>query len=204
MKRIFISFFLSLALCSNSFAQTAESNQIDQESKKELTLFDLRIPESEFTKDMQEVREKKLNGHKHLAALTLGLTAATIVTAILAKNKVDDDRAARGGRMDKSDADNFNLHVMTAGLTLASYFTTAYFSLSAPKADTMQDLDSVKWHKRLAFVHMPAMIIGPILGLKAIDDYKKGRNPSGIAKLHRPLMILGAAALAGAAIVVEF
>lgn len=204
MKRIFISLLLTLVLCSNSFAQTEQTASNTQEPKKELTLFDLRIPESEYTKDMQEMRERKLNGHKHLAALTLGLTAATIVTAILAKNKVNDERAARGGRMDKSDADNFNLHVMTAGLTLASYFTTAYYSMSAPKADSMQDLDSVKWHKRLAFVHMPAMVIGPILGLKAIDDYKKGRNPSGIAKLHRPLMILGAAALAGAAIVVEF
>lgn len=199
MKRIFTSLLLSLLLCSNSFAQTQTA-----EPKKELTLFDLRIPEDQYTKDMQDVRERKLNGHKHLAALTLGLTVATVVTAVLAKNKVDDERAARGGRMEKSDADNFNLHVMTAGLTLASYFTTAYYSMSAPKADTVVDSDSVKWHKRLAFVHMPAMIIGPILGLKAIDDYKKGKNPSGVAKLHRPLMLLGAAALAGAAIVVEF
>lgn len=193
MTRILISLLASLLLCTNLFAQ-----------EKELTLFDLRIPESEYTKDMQDIREKKLVMHKHMGALTLGLATATVITAIMAKNKVDDARAARGGRMEKSDADEFNLHVMTAGLTLASYFTTAYFSISAPKADTMADVDSVKWHKRLAMVHMPAMIIGPILGLKALDDYKRGRNPRGIAKMHRPLMVLGAAALAGAAIVVEF
>lgn len=194
MKRALITCLLSFfILCTSSFAE-----------EKKLTLFDLRIPEAEYTSEMQDIREKKLNGHKHLAALTLGLTAATIITAIIAKNKVDDDRAARGGRMDKSDADNFNLHVMTAGLTMASYFATAYYSISAPKADAMADSSSVTWHKRLAFIHMPAMIIGPILGLKAIDDYKKGKNPSGVAKLHRPLMILGAAALAGAAVVIEF
>lgn len=50
---------------------------------------------------------------------------------------------------------------------------------------------------------MPVMIIGLFLGLSAIIDYKKGRNPTGIAKLHRPLMLLGAAALAGAVIEVE-
>lgn len=193
MKRFVTIFFIGSLLSSNLYSQ-----------EKELTLIDLRIPESEYTKDMQEVREKKLKGHKHLGAMTLGLAAASIITAVIAKNNVNDDRAARGGRMDSSDADNFNLHVMTAGLTLASYFTTAYFSISAPKADTMADSDSVKWHKRLAFVHMPAMIIGPLLGLKALNDYKRGRNPRGIAKLHRPVMILGAAALAGAAIVVEF
>lgn len=191
--RIFISLLLAFAFCSDAFSQ-----------EKDISFLDLRIPEAQYTKEMHEIREKKLVAHKHMAALTLGLTAATILTAVLAKNKVDDDRAARGGRMDKSDADNFNLHVMTAGLTLASYFTTAYFSLSAPKADTTSDTDDVMWHKRLAFVHMPAMIIGPILGLQAINDYKKGQNPSGAAKLHRPIMILGAAALAGAAIVVEF
>ncbi|MBY0413434.1 MAG: hypothetical protein K2Q18_04685 [Bdellovibrionales bacterium] len=199
MKRYFLTSVLSFLLCYNSFAQTQEI-----QPKKELTLLDLRIPEEKYTSQMQDVRERKLNGHRHLGALTLGLTAATIVTAILAKNKVNDDRAARGGRMDKSDADNFNLHMLTAGVTLASYFTTAYYSISAPKSDSMSDADSVKWHKRFAYVHMPAMIIGPILGLKAIDDYKKGRNPSGAAKLHRPIMILGAAALAGAAIAVEF
>ena len=170
----------------------------------ELSLIDLRIPESEYTKDMQEVRERKLKGHQHLGALTLGLAVASAVTAIIATNKMDDARAARNGVTDRSDGNKFNTHSLVAGLTLASYLTTAYYSISAPKSDSMEDLDSVKWHKRLAYVHFPAMIIGPILGLKAISDYKKGKNPSGIAKLHRPIMAIGIAALAGAAIMVEF
>ena len=176
----------------------------ENHDEKKLSWFDLRIPESQYTKEMQDERNHKLVMHKHMAGVTLGLVAASILTAVLAKKGVDDDRAARGGRMDRSDADNFNLHVMTAGLTLASYLATAYFSMSAPKADVMMDSEKVKWHKRLAFVHMPAMILGPILGLKAINDYKKGKNPSGIAKLHRPLMLAGAAALVGAAVTIEF
>lgn len=173
-------------------------------TEKKLTLFDLRIPEKDYTSEMQEVREKKLHGHQHLALLTLGLAAVSAVTAVIATNKMKDARAARNGVMNSTDGDKFNLHALTAGVTLASYLTTAYFSISAPKADTMVDTENVKWHKRLAYIHMPAMIIGPILGMKAIDDYKKGKNPSGIAKLHKPIMALGIAALAGAAIVVEF
>jgi hypothetical protein len=196
LRITFIALLIGSLLSFNGFAEEV--------SKKELSLFDLRIPESEYTKDMQEVREHKLKMHHHLAGLTLGLAAASALTAIIAKHNVDKDRAARGGSYAASDADNFNLHIMTAGLTLASYFTTAYFSISAPKADTMEDTNSVTWHKRLAFVHMPAMIIGPLLGLKAYDDYKKGKNPSGVAKLHKPIMFLGVAALAGAAIAVEF
>jgi hypothetical protein len=72
-------------------------------------------------------------------------------------------------RKDPSDADNFNIHMASVGLTLASYFTTAYFSINAPNSDVMEDIDSVKWHKRLAYVHMSAMVIGPILGLKAME-----------------------------------
>lgn len=172
--------------------------------KNELSWYDLRIPESQYTAKMQDERNQKLVMHKHMGTVTLGLVAASVLTAVLAKKNLDDDRAARGGRMDKSDADNFNLHILTAGVTLASYLTTAYFSISAPKADVMLDSNKVKWHKRLASVHMPAMILGPIFGMKAISDYKKGKNPSGIGKLHRPLMLAGAAALLGAAITIEF
>ncbi len=200
MKR-FISIFLIGTLISlNTYSQDLQSAT----SKKELTLLDLRVPEAQYTREMEEVREHKLKIHKHAAGLTLGLAAASVVTAILAKKKVNDDRAARGGRMDSSDSKDFNLHVATAGLTLVSYFTTAYFSISAPKSETMVDSNAVTWHKRLAYIHMPAMIIGPILGLSALNDYKKGRNPSGISKLHVPVMMLGAAALAGAAVVIEF
>jgi hypothetical protein len=175
-----------------------------QKKKKKLSLFDLRIPESEYTKEMEDSREKKLHAHPHLGFLTLGLAALAGVTAVIATNKVKKARDGRNGTYDSSDGDKFNTHALMAGLTLASYLTTAYFSISAPKSDAMEDLDSVKWHKRLAYIHVPAMIIGPILGLKAIDDYKKGKNPSGIAKLHKPVMALGLAALIGAAVVVEF
>ena len=204
MKSIQTHFLILTLVISSltSFGLFAEETQ--KIEKKELTLFDLRIPEKDFTSEMQDTRSRKLNGHQHLAALTLGLALASAVTAVIATNKMKDARAARNGRFDSTDADKFNLHAMTAGLTLASYLTTAYYSISAPKSDSMEDTQAVKWHKRIAYIHMPAMIIGPLLGLKAIDDYKKGKNPSGIAKLHKPVMALGIAALAGAAIVVEF
>ena len=200
LSTLILSFSL---LFSTAFAEEV-AVEAASEPAKELSWYSLRVPEKDYTKEMQEVREKKLHAHKHLGMLTLGLAAASAVTAVLATNKMKDARSARGGRADKSDADEFNLHVMTAGLTMATYFTTAYFSLSAPKADTTGDTDGVRWHKYFASVHMPAMIIGPLLGLKAISDYKKGQDPSGIAKLHKPIMALGVAALAGAVISVEF
>ncbi len=201
-----IKFFLIvvvIAFNSKIIAAEVKQNEVP-ESIKKITMFDLRIPDKDYTEDLNDKRLTKLKAHRHAAALTLGLAAASFVTAVLAKKNVDDDRAARNGRMDASDAKNFNLHMAVAGATLASYFTTAYLSISAPKAESMEDLDQIKWHKRLAFIHMPAMIIGPALGLKAYGDYKHGKNPSGIGKLHKPVMMLGVASLLGAAFVAEF
>ncbi|RPJ74427.1 MAG: hypothetical protein EHM20_10620 [Alphaproteobacteria bacterium] len=200
MRRFFAVFLIGSLISCSGHSQDQKASL----SQKELSLFDLRIPESEYTEKMQEVRERKLEIHEHMGKITAGLAAVTVLTAMFAKRSTNRDRARRGGTTDPSDADNFTPHMISAGLTLASYFTTAYFSITAPKADVLHDLDSVKWHKRLSFIHMPAMIIGPFLGLKAISDYRKGKNPTGIAKLHRPLMLLGATALAGAVIVVEF
>lgn len=201
--------WLCLFLClvtvlTSTHAQELESKDPVQMAGEKVSLFDLRIPDKDFSEELNNKRNHHLKAHRHAAHATLALAVASFATALIAKNNVDDDRAARGDRMDASDADNFNLHLITAGVTLASYFTTAYFGITAPKAQSMEDTEQIKWHKRLAFVHMPAMIIGPLFALKAHNDYKKGRNPSGVGKLHRPIMMLGIAALAGAGFVAEF
>lgn len=195
-----LTFILMAFLISSPLNAQSETASLE----KKLTLFDLRIPDDQYTPEMSAERSKKLTAHQHAGRLTVGLAAVSFITAMLAKKETDDDRSARGGAYSKDDAKNFKFHLISAGLTLASYYTTAYFSLSAPKKATASDLYATQWHKRLAYVHMPAMIIGPILGLTAYHDYKKGRDPKGLARLHRPVMALGVAALAGAFVMVEF
>jgi hypothetical protein len=80
--------------------------------------------------------------------------------------------------------------------SLVSYYATAYYSLSAPKPEGMVDEKSRQWHKGLAWIHGTAMVLAPVLGLMALKDYHDGKDPTGIAKVHKPLMILGYAAFA--------
>lgn len=115
-------------------------------------------------------------------------------TAVIGRNQIDDDRAMRGGAKSSSDASNLNLHMALGGATLASYYTAAYMSLSAPKPRGVEDTKKVSWHKRLAWIHGPAMIAAPILGFLAYQNYKDGKDPEGLGKLHRPVMWAGVAA----------
>ncbi len=190
---------------SSALANELKEPSLIAENKKEsLSLFNLRIPDEAYNEELNQKRLHHLKAHRHGAHATLGLLGLTMATAFMAKKKVDDERSARGGRMSSSDANKFNIHLISASLTLASYFTTAYLGITAPKSESMADSNQITWHKRLAFVHMPAMILGPIFAYKAYSDYKDGKNPSGVGKLHRPLMFLGGAALLGAGIVAEF
>jgi hypothetical protein len=204
LKKLLCLFLSMTTLTTTTHAEGLATNDPLQMYSEKVSLFDLRIADKDYSEELNNKRIHHLKAHRHAAHATLALAVASFATAFIAKKNVDDDRSARGGRMDASDADNFNLHLITAGVTLASYFTTAYFGITAPKAQSMEDTEQIKWHKRLAFIHMPAMIIGPLFALKAHNDYKRGHNPTGVGKLHRPIMMLGIAALAGAGFVAEF
>lgn len=203
LKKILISVLLTQFLFSQNL-QATETNSTGIETYQHVGLMDLRIPDKDFSEDLIKKREHDLKAHRHAGYATLGLAALSFATAFMAKKEVDDARNARNGRMDASDANKFNVHLMTAGVTLAAYFTTAYLGMNAPKSQSMMDTESTAWHKRMAYIHVPAMILGPIFALKAYNDYKNGKNPRGIGKLHRPTMMLGSVALLGAYFVQEF
>lgn len=191
-----------IAICLSLIFLNVQADEIAP--NKTLKWSDLRVADQDFSNELFEKRQKMLKGHQHLAALTLGLALVSGVTAVMGKKKIEDARNARGGVKSGSDADELHLHILTAGATMVSYLTTAYFSINAPKAESMQDSDGLKWHKRFAMVHFPAMVLGPVMGLMAYNQYKNGKDPKGISKLHGPVMALGVASLLGAAIAIEF
>lgn len=189
--------FVMLVFSNSLFAQT-------DIQLKDLGLFNPYVTEDQFSKKIAEARVHKLHAHKHLGYLTLTLATASAVTAIMAKKEVDKDRAARGGAKASSDAKNFDLHMALGAATLVSYYTTAYYSLSAPKIKNTEDDKKRKIHKHLAYIHGTAFVLAPVLGLMAYKDYDKGQDPSGAAKLHRPVMLTGIAALVSAFATITF
>lgn len=79
---------------------------------------------------------------------------------------------------------------MTAGL----YFTTAYFSIFAPKVPGTPTRGHIRLHKALAWIHGPGMILTPFLGGMAFEQKSRGERVHGIASAHGAVAVLTAGA----------
>jgi hypothetical protein len=131
-------------------------------------------------------RSRMLQMHQRLGLITLVPLVATVVTGSLA-----------GGRT-TSSADR-DLHAALGSTTAGLYFATAYYAIFAPKIPGTKSEGPIKWHKALAWIHGPGMILTPILGAMAFNQKSKGERVHGIAQAHGAVAIVTAAAY-GAAI----
>jgi len=84
------------------------------------------------------------------------------------------------------EADYTDFHMYSGVATGALYATTAYFSLFAPKPDTIKDNNSTKWHRRLAWLHGPAMLLTIVAALAAKNQVDDHKSISGLGELHKP------------------
>lgn len=138
-----------------------------------------------FEKEMT-VRKSKLKTHETLGLITLGAMTATMFTG--------------------NSALSSNTHMYLGITTAALYFTTAYFSLTAPKPSGVIDRGRIKWHKGLAWIHFPAMIITPILGYMYKKHEEDGKKHSELEKQHKTFagILYGSFAISAALMVIEF
>jgi hypothetical protein len=160
-------------------------------AKADISLKDLGFQESEIKLNPTQIQEQKtletrhrmLKTHEVLGLTTLGFMAASVFT---------------GGTNDT--------HMYLGMATGLLYFTTAYYSLAAPKPNGIKDRGNIKWHKRLAWIHFPAMILTPILGYIYKKNQDAGRKSSGLVKEHPTIAAIGfgAFALSAALMTIEF
>lgn len=161
---------------------------------QELELKDLGFQESEVKLNPEQVKLQKtletrhsmLKTHEVLGLTTLGVMTATMLT---------------GGSAVGSD-----IHMylgMTSGLL---YYTTAYYSLTAPKPSSIKDRGAIVWHKRLAWIHFPAMVLAPILGYIYKKNEENDKKSSSLVKQHSAVAGVGygAFALSAALMTIEF
>lgn len=161
-------------------------------ARAEISLSDLgmdpkaQTPEFQLSKTEMKERHDKLKTHEVLGLATLGLMTATLFTG--------------GSALDS------NTHMYLGFATGALYFTTAYYSLTAPKPEGMKDKGRVKWHKALAWIHFPAMILTPILGYMYKKNEDEGRGHSSLEKQHATVagILYGSFALSATLMVIEF
>jgi hypothetical protein len=130
-------------------------------------------------------RTHMLKIHQRMGLITTIPLIATVATSLNAGGK-NTSTASR------------DLHTALGGLTGDLYFMTAYYAIRAPRVPGTETRGPIRFHKAMAWIHGPGMIMTPILGIMAFDEKNKGEKVHGIASAHGPVAIVTAGAFGAA------
>jgi hypothetical protein len=130
-------------------------------------------------------RTHMLKIHQRMGLITTGPLIATVIASIGAGGK-NESSASR------------DLHVALGSLTGDLYGITAYYAIRAPRVPGTETRGPIRFHKAMAWIHGPGMILTPILGAMAFDQTNKGEKVHGIASAHGPVAIVTAGAFGAA------
>lgn len=160
----------------------------------DLSLKDLGMSETEVTMTPEQIKSQKVLEQRHSMLKThevLGLTTLGVMTATM----------LTGG-----SAVDSNVHMYLGITSGVLYFTTAYYSFTAPKPVGIKDRGNIVWHKRLAWIHFPAMVLAPILGYIYKKNEEDDKKSSSLVKQHPTIAGIGygAFALSAALMTIEF
>jgi hypothetical protein len=151
-----------------------------------LSLQDLGFGKAQTQGNAQEQarldkRSHMLKVHQKLGLITTIPLVATVLTGGLA-----------GGRSTSSSTRD--LHAALGSATAGLYAATAYYAIFAPKIPGTKAEGPIRFHKALAWVHGPGMVLTPILGAMAFNQKSQGERVHGIASAHGEVAIITAAA----------
>jgi hypothetical protein len=135
-------------------------------------------------------RTRMLKIHQRMGLITTIPLVATVILGPGAGGK-SEGTAAR------------DLHVALGSLTGDLYGITAYYAIRAPRIKGTETRGPIKFHKAMAWIHGPGMILTPILGAMAFEQKNNGEKLHGIAQTHGPVAIVTAGAFGAALISVS-
>lgn len=190
--------------------QNPQQTQKPSQQQNEPSLSDLGFSptQTEANAKLQARLNKRthmLKVHQTLGLITLAPMAATVFVAGGAKSK--HVRNANGTVTDQvippSDA-GVDLHVALGSLTAVMYGATAYYAIAAPKIEGVKPKGAIRLHRDLVWVHLPGMILTPILGGMALSQEENGQKVHGIASAHGAVAGVTVAAYAASAIAVSW
>ncbi len=159
-------------------------------SKTEPSLSDLGLSPEQTQGNAQEQalldkRTHMLKIHQRMGLITTIPLIATVATSLNA-----------GGR--NTSTTSRDVHTALGGVTGDLYFMTAYYAIRAPRVPGSETRGPIRFHKAMAWIHGPGMILTPILGAIAFDQKSKGEKVHGIASAHGPVAIATAGAFGAA------
>ncbi len=130
-------------------------------------------------------RSHMLKIHQRMGLITAAPLIATVVTSMNAAGR-------------NTSTTSRDLHAALGGLTGDLYFITAYYAIRSPRVPGTETRGPIRFHKAMAWIHGPGMIMTPILGIMAFDQKSKGEKVHGIASAHGPVAIVTAGAFGAA------
>jgi hypothetical protein len=185
--------------------QPSQPNQQDQTKPGNApSLGDLGFTPQQTQADaqMQALLSKRthmLKVHQTLGLITTIPMVATLITGPQAKAK-----GKNGETITEPTAANLDFHVALGGLTSGMYYTTAYFSMFAPRIPGVKPKGAIRLHRALEWVHGPGMIVTPLLGIAAYKQENAGEKVHGIASYHGAAAYVTAAAYGTAIVAVSW
>ncbi|MCB0371250.1 MAG: hypothetical protein KDD45_17995 [Bdellovibrionales bacterium] len=177
-RAIFYGLFFIASISKGYAEETKELNLTDLGFSKEETL-----PSVE-TQTMLEDRRFYLKQHQIWGLVSAGAMAMAVFS---------------GGEGDLPPE-----HPFFAGLAVTSYAAAAYTAWKAPEIDKVPLRGGSAWHRRLIWVHLPGMILTPILGYMAAKKIDKNEKLDGPEKYHKDAAGITAVALVLSALTVSF
>ena len=159
-------------------------------SRAEPSLEDLGFPSTATQGNAKEQalldkRTHMLKIHQRLGLLAAAPLIATVATSINAggKNTTNTDRT---------------VHMVLGSVSADLYFMSAYYAIRAPRDPGTTTRGPIRFHKAMAWIHGPGMILTPILGAMAYSQKNNGEKVHGIAAAHGPVAIVTAGAFVAA------
>lgn len=159
-------------------------------TKTEPSLEDLGFSKAETESNaarqaLLDKRTRMLKIHQRMGLITTIPLIATVVTSLNAGGK-SEGTASR------------DLHVALGSLTGDLYGITAWYAIRAPRIAGTETRGPIRFHKAMAWIHGPGMILTPILGAMAFEQKNNGEKVHGIAQAHGPVAIVTAGAFGAA------
>jgi hypothetical protein len=168
----------------------APSRSADAPSLADLGLSPEQTQGNPQEQALLDKRTHMLKIHQRMGLITTVPLIATVIASLGAGGK-DTSTASR------------DLHTALGGVTGDLYFITAYYAIRAPRVAGTKTRGPIRFHKAMAWIHGPGMILTPILGIMAFDQKSKGEKVHGIAAAHGPVAILTAGAFGAAVLSVS-
>lgn len=126
-----------------------------------------------------------LKTHQTLGLITAGLLMITVATG---------EPANRPGK---------DFHLGAGIATGVMYATAATYAIRAPSVEGVARTGPTKWHRRLAYVHIPLMVLTPILGAAARRQRDHNEELHSFGKWHGPVGFAAAGTFLASMIVVS-